>query len=148
MSHRARVMVRPLMAVALGALLCSSVRCSSSNSSREDTAPRHSVGKGVRGTDPVPTGPALQPFRIPSGAVEQIELRPGTVRQIPVPTGTVKLVPATMVWVHTGTNVFYRPGDPAFYKTQPGKMMTEVDAVAAGYRDGHVPSTQRPHDKE
>jgi hypothetical protein len=40
-----------------------------------------------------------------------------------------------MVWVNTGSGIFFREGDQWYEKTKEGKFMTEADANKAGYRE-------------
>ena len=61
----------------------------------------------------------------------------GDVTQEAVPPETVAKVPPQkgMVWVNTGSGIFFREGDQWYGKTKEGKFMTEADAKKAGYRE-------------
>lgn len=44
-----------------------------------------------------------------------------------------------MVWVNTASKVYHKAGDRWYGKTKEGKFMTELDAIAAGYRAAKMP---------
>jgi Helix-hairpin-helix motif len=61
----------------------------------------------------------------------------GDVAKEAAPPEAVAKVPPQkgMVWVNTGSGIFFREGDQWYGKTNEGKFMTEADAKKAGYRE-------------
>jgi Helix-hairpin-helix motif len=61
----------------------------------------------------------------------------GDVAKEAAPPEAVAKVPPQkgMVWVNTGSGIFFREGDQWYGKTKEGKFMTEADAKKAGYRE-------------
>ena len=61
----------------------------------------------------------------------------GDVAKEATPPETVAKVPPQkgMVWVNTGSGIFFREGDQWYGKTKEGKFITEADAKKAGYRE-------------
>jgi hypothetical protein len=70
----------------------------------------------------------------PAAAKAEPLLAPIVVIETPPPTTSAPNATENEVWVNTRSGVYWKPGSQYFGKTAKGKLMTESDAVAGGYR--------------
>lgn len=125
------------------------------------------------GVTPVPIeSGTVRVVPVPEGAVTTIPVRGNTVKATPAGSGIVRVKPdgsnwpvppageaggksgssaapsaSGLVWADMTKKVFHRQGSAGYGMSQPGRVMTEGAAIAAGYHEGKpgpAPTTKTP----